>query len=104
MHSACKKPAVALLPLDMTLGLAVYTDTQLQPGVRFISTHQRQHHRERHLSGGILSAPLLQAARQAPCILEWVTFNYFLCDDDSRIPVYSLTVHGEDEREKKVWQ
>lgn len=42
MHSPCKKPAVALLPLDTTLGLAVYTDTrgcallELQPTVRFI--------------------------------------------------------------------
>lgn len=31
--------------------------------------------------------------------MEWVAFNSFLCYDYLRTPVYSLSIHGEDERE-----
>lgn len=49
----------------------------------------------RHLSGGILSASLWEAAGQEACILERVTFGSFLCCQYSRIP------HMEKKRGKE---
>lgn len=74
---------MALLPLDVTLGLAVYTDTLPHPlrtaaEVRVI----RQHHPgvRWHLVGFVLSPqPPLKAVRLRACILGWVTFHSFLC-------------------------
>lgn len=85
MHSACKKkkkkPAAALLLLDMTLGLAVYTDTLLYPlraaaGGQLIREPQ---HPEGGSTGGILCAPSWkQQGKELASWNGWLLILFFV--------------------------
>lgn len=75
---------MALLPLDMTLGLAVYTSMLLHPfrmtaGVRII--RERRAGERQHLVRNVLLplCPSPEVARLRAHILGWVTSHPFLC-------------------------
>lgn len=81
---------MALLPPDMTLGLAVYTSSLLHPfrvtaGVRVIRAHGTGVRQQ--LVGTVLPPPVPlspEAAKLGPGILGWVAPRSFLCEDDWR--------------------
>lgn len=46
---------------------------------------------------------LLRREQQSLETMSWNGWLFILCSDCSRTPVYSPSSHGEEERERKVW-